>query len=52
MVNGGVAAAVAVDVAGVAVGDNAAGVGLADVDTGLGAVEDLIIHERVSYRIS
>lgn len=42
VVDGGVAAAVAVDVAGVAVGDDAAGVGLADAEAGVGAVEDLM----------
>jgi hypothetical protein len=41
VVDGGVAAAVAVDVAGVAVRDDAAGVGLADGETGGGAVEEL-----------
>lgn len=48
VVDGGVVAAVAVDVAGVAVGDDAAGVGLADVETGVGAVEDLVVDETKS----
>lgn len=52
VVDGGVAAAVAVDVAGVAVGDDAAGVGLADAEGGVGAVEDLVIDQKVSYTAS
>jgi hypothetical protein len=41
VVNRDVAAAVAVDVANIAVGDDAASVGLADGETGCGAVEEL-----------
>lgn len=46
VVDGDVVAAVAVDVAGVAVGDDAAGVGLADVEAGVGAVEELLMDRK------
>jgi hypothetical protein len=46
VVDGDVAAAVAVDVAGVAVGDDFAGVGLADVETLGGAVENLLMGTK------
>lgn len=50
VVDADVAAAVAVDVAAVAVGDDAAGVGLADVEAGGGAVEDLLMAKRGQLR--
>jgi len=48
VVNRHVAAAVAVDVAGVAVRDDAAGVRLADGETGGSAVEEAVLHAGAS----